>query len=591
MNRLAAAFAERPEAREHVRRTLDGAATVAAGGFAAAWLPAAAVATAEHGLVTCVVARVPGTGGTSTTALDVARAYADERLDLDALRGGFTVLLWDEGRRRGLVAADQLGVLAPVYRRSGDELLVALEVRDLLPLLSRAPGPDPRSLVRWLGSGSIDPDATLYAGVERLPGGHTLRFAHGRWSRSRYRRFEYRGTLKAPREHLEREVRDALERAVARRIDDAGSTGVLLSGGLDSAVVAATAAGSGHRLPSYSLVFPGHREVDESALIATVAAELGLQSTVVPFRGGHLLADAAAYIEEWELPPASPTLAVQLPLLRRAREAGATRLLDGQGGDELFGTPLYVLADRLVRGRLPRAWALARRIPGVPEHARSAVARRALREFGLKGALPHRAHALGRRLPGRGASWAPPWLTPAAASSYRAGWDPWAWKQAGGPRWWSGLLDSVTEQRERAGAHDYLRRRNALAGVEGGHALLQDLDLIELVLRLPPTLAFDSTYDRPLLRSAIPAVPQAIRTRTEKAFFTPLFVEAVDVHDAAEIRRLVGAENAFVREYAQPELVRRHLLDAQPGRRGEATAWALWRLAVVELWLRRLSDR
>jgi hypothetical protein len=147
----------------------------------------------------------------------------------------------------------------------------------------------------------------------------------------------------------------------------------------------------------------------------------------------------------------------------------------------------------------------------------------------------------------------------------------------------------VTEQRERAGAHEYLRRRNALAGVGGGHPLLQDLDLIELVLQLPPELAFDPMLDRPLLRTAIPAVPDVIRTRSDKAYFTPLFLEAVDVHDAAEIRRLVHAEDAAIRAYTQPELVREHLLDAAPAQRGEDRAWALWRLAVAELWLRRLA--
>ena len=575
MTRLTAVFDERNDARERVSRSLGGVTPLTAPGFAAAWRPGTTVDSARAGDVTCVVA------GPSAVADGLARDYGRDALDLRSLSGAFTVILWDDRRRRGLVATDPLGVLAPVYRRNGARLAVALEPRDLLPLLASAPGPDELALVRWLGSGSTRADETLYSGVERLPGGHVVELRAGIWSPRRYHRFRYRGTIDGSRGELEHLVRDAVGQAVEVRLGEPESTGVLLSGGLDSTVVAATAAGLRGQLPSYSLVFPEHPQVDERRLIDASAAELDLEPTLLPASGGALLPAAVSFIDEWAVPPVSPTLAIQLPLLQSARATGATRLLDGQGGDELFDTPLYLLADLLRDGRLRRAWALSHRIPGFPPERRRELARRALREFGLKGALPHGAHGRRRR-------WAPPWFAAGAASLYREGADPWAWKRLDGPRWWAALLDSLTEQRERAGAHDYLRRRNALAGVDGGHPLLQDLDLIELVLQLPPELAFDETYDRPLLRSAIPALPEAIRGRAEKAYFTPLLLEAVDVHDASELQRILTADDAAIRAYTQPDLVREHLLDPPLGRRGEQRAWGLWRLAVAELWLRSL---
>lgn len=577
MIRFAAVFGERPQARDQLARAVPGT-LVAVPGFAAAWPEGSAVYSVREGTVTCVIA------GRSGDAAALARAFAQGRVELDSLVGGFTVLLWDEGRRHGLVATDRLGLLAPVYRRDGEELALALEARDLLALLPRRPPPDDQSVAGWLGRGSIEPGATLYSGVERLPGGHVLEPGPGGWSRRRDRGFEYRGTMDASRGEIEREVRTAVEGAVAGQLDADRHPGVLLSGGLDSTVVAAAAVGSGRRLRAYSLTFPEHSEVDESSLISATAAELGLDARLVPFRGGQLLPAAADFIREWELPPASPTLAIQLPLLRTAADEGSMTLLDGQGGDELFGASPYLLADRLRQGRLPAAWTLAHRIPGVPEDARSAVARRALRKFGLEGAFPYRAHGLAARIRAREA-WAPPWLTPAAANAYRETTAGWAWKRADGPRWWAALVDSVTEQRERVGAHEYLRRRNTIAGVEGRHPLLQDESLIELALRLPPELAFDPRFDRPLLRSAMASVPEPVRHRGEKAFFTPLLLEAVERHDAPELRQLLTAKDAAIGAYTRPEGIR-ELLDVPPERRGEERAFALWRLAVVELWLR-----
>jgi hypothetical protein len=137
------------------------------------------------------------------------------------------------------------------------------------------------------------------------------------------------------------------------------------------------------------------------------------------------------------------------------------------------------------------------------------------------------------------------------------------------------------------GAHEYLRHRNAMAGVRGGHPFMQDLDLIELALRLPPELAFDPQLDRPLLRSAFAGiVPDVVRLRSEKSYFTPLFVEALRDHDQAEIRSLLTAPDAEIHAYTNADTVRRHLLDAPAARRGGRWAWPLWRLVTLECWLR-----
>ena len=56
-------------------------------------------------------------------------------------------------------------------------------------------------------------------------------------------------------------------------------------------------------------------------------------------------------------------LAFTLPLLRRAASDGVPVILDGEGGDELFGCSQYLIADRLRRGNVRGAIELARRLP------------------------------------------------------------------------------------------------------------------------------------------------------------------------------------------------------------------------------------
>lgn len=563
------------------------------GDLALAWRPGRDLAVRRSDGVVCAVAGRPqrndrGAADPDATATEIASAYARAGAAcLDGLHGAFAILVWDGGRGHGLLAVDPLGTTSIVFHQTPKRLLFALELADLLPVLDRRPPPNDSAVAQWLANGTIARDETLYSGVDRLEGGHLLELRSPGWSKRRYWQPEYIPPDQAPREEHERRLREAIGRAVARRSTGESTSGVLLSGGLDSAVVAAVAAPLVPDLRAYSLVFPAHSEVDEEALIEDVARELGIPSRRVPVRGGGMLAAALDYLREWRTPPVSPNLAVQRPLLELAAGDGATTLLDGQGGDELFGSSLYLLAD-LVRSRNPfRAVELSRRIEGIPEELRTRAARRALYEFGLKEALPGRVRSFTRRIRRPRRPVGPPWLSDAASRTLAAADDPSRWVRTDGPRWWAHLADELTAQRERAGAHEYLRHRNAMSHVCGAHPFLQDLELIQLVLRLPPELAFDRRYDRPLLRSAMNSVvPDRVRLRAEKSFFTPLFVEALSVHDHAKIRELLTASDAEIRAYARPEVVRERLLDAPAAQRGGSWAWALWRVVMLECWLR-----
>ena len=380
-------------------------------------------------------------------------------------------------------------------------------------------------------------------------------------------------------------VRGGVARAVTRSLATEQEPGILVSGGLDSGAIAALAVRSGRLLRAYSATFPESASADESALIGLLCRRLDLRATNVAFRSGSMLAEGLRYLDAFGLPSVSPNLVWQRPLLGLAAEEGATVLVDGQGGDELFGTPAYLIADRMGRGRVVSAAGLAKQLPGAGE--RRAVGS-LLREYGLRGLLPYWLH---RRLRRRGAG-SIVWLRPEAATLRASVVDAAVWKRLDGPRWWAELCDAVTSQRERAGAHDFLRHKHALCGVFGTHPLLEDSELVEAVLQLPPELAFDTSHDRPLLRAAVAGVlPEEIRLRTEKAYFSSLFSACLSGPDREPLERLLGPASAEVNAYVRPDVVRALVLDASAERRSGRWAWTAWRLALMEAWLRREADR
>jgi asparagine synthetase B (glutamine-hydrolysing) len=299
----------------------------------------------------------------------------------------------------------------------------------------------------------------------------------------------------------------------------------------------------------------------------------------MPIRDVKILPESEEYLRRWETPPASPMLGVHRPLLERIAVDGIETLLDGQGGDELFGESPFLVSDRVRGGRVRSAAHLA--VLASPHEP----VWRTFVELGWKANLPSAAHRAARSM--RPLKYAPHWLRPNAARMYVQEQDGWPWKRLDGPRWWAFLADQLTAHRERWGMHDYLRHKSALAGAEGRHPFLQDLDLIRLVLSLPPELAFDATLDRPLLRRSVAGiVPDEIRLTQRKPVFTGIFIDAMRGRDYDTVVSLLQPK-AEIFAFVRPDAVERLFRATDQERRAPTWAWTLWRLAVCEQWLQR----
>lgn len=491
---------------------------------------------------------------------------------------------------RELVRRDPLGRRPLVYTRLSGGVVWAEHEHEVVARLPATPAPDPLALKSWLEHGTLPPGRTLFEGIRRLPPGCRLLEIDGSVALDRYWRPRFAGTLAGRPEEIGEWLREEVFAAIGRAAASPGITAVRLSGGLDSAAVGAgllARPSPGGPALGLSLVFPGHPEADERELIEATGSHLGLAVEQVPFaRGTELLPAVRRHIERWLLPPASPNLFLWEPLMARAREAGVARMLDGEGGDELFGIAPELIGEMLRRGHLVRAWKLCGRIPGVGTDPSRSLRLRAMRRFGLVPLLPAgvRAHRRLRRARAEDAGS----LLGQADRVEQAQLEPDP-EPFEGPLWWRGLAAALTDV-DALDVAAQLRREQVDGGVERRHPFLFDLELVEAVLRLPPELGFDPIRDRPLLREALAGyVPEAVRHRTAKARFNPLPAEALAGPEGR--RMLVGlAEGgAPIRAYLAGAALDR-LLASVPALTG-ASQMQLWRVGIADLWLRSLAGR
>jgi asparagine synthase (glutamine-hydrolysing) len=514
----------------------------------------------------------------------LARAHARiGEAVLEGLRGDFCLVLYD-----------QMGGMPVYWQARGGATLVATDPRIALGMHPARPSPDVASLAHWVSPSGLPADRTLYAGLSRLPAGHLLRLRAGAAQPERYWTPDYGPRLGGSRAELVAGLREQLDAAVARRTPPAGGA-VLLSGGLDSSTVAAFAARqTPRRIESgYSAVFPDHPSVDETAQIDQLGDVLDLRSVRADVRSGSVIGGSLAYLERFELPPISPNLFFWIPLFERAALDGVHALLDGEGGDELFGLSPLLIADRLRHGRPLAARRLIDNVPGAGGAAPRHAVRYFMREYGIRGALPAWVQRLSRRLNGP-ARYTEPYLLEPTRHAFMTELDGLSWKQIAGPRWWSYLVDITTRGMGPAFVYEHVALRARMAGVEARHPLV-DADVIEYVLSLPPEAAWDGERSRPLMRETTAGVlPDEVRLRPNKSSFDAVFHAALAGPDLELLRTLLGGPDTRMAEFVDIPMVKRDLLD--PGAPEAATPrqeWALkvWRLATAELWLRLQEDR
>ena len=297
------------------------------------------------------------------------------------LRGMFAVALWDRRRRRLLLARDRFGIKPLYVASTPGGLAFSSELRPLLALGADATV-DIQALADFLSFGYVPGEATGLAGIRALPPGHVLTWEEGKTAEAPFVTVE-------PKRALDLEA--TIEEAVRVHLRSDVPLAVLLSGGLDSSLIASLAAqADATELRTFAVGF-GDAAFDELDHAREVARAIGSDHREVHVRPSAA-DDLPAIVASLEEPLADPS-AIPLWYVCRAAAAEVKVALAGEGGDEVFGGYSRYAWDRYAAwlSRLPTARladALERPL-GARSGGRKHVGRRAvklLRHAGLPSA-------------------------------------------------------------------------------------------------------------------------------------------------------------------------------------------------------------
>jgi Asparagine synthase/Glutamine amidotransferase domain len=285
---------------------------------------------------------------------------------LPLLRGSFTLIVWDGRTGSVLCIRDLTGSRPLFFSRAGDRTLVSASHGALLEV-GRVPADlDRVAIARWVTSWSTLPRRTFYARIARLPPGYVLRAAPAGVGIRRYwHPGDQAPTEEATPSEVFRRFEELLDQAVARSAS-ADRLGIFLSGGADSAAVAASAAfvSRVRSLPepvALSLVYPEPATNEESTQ-RSVAAALAIPHRVVPLFDavgrGRLLTASLRLTERLWMPPINPWEPGFVCLAEEGARLGCRAILTGEGGNDWFEAERLEAADLIRRLKLIALWRL-----------------------------------------------------------------------------------------------------------------------------------------------------------------------------------------------------------------------------------------
>ena len=281
----------------------------------------------------------------------------------DRLEGMFAVALWDRDDRRLVLARDGIGI-KPLYVAEDQGVVrFASEIKGIFADPAQRRELSPGGLHAFFAMGYVGPRETTFEGVHQIAPGTVVTYRDGQRTERQFWRPTRTGEITAI-DDATAEFEQLWTRVVSDQLVSDVPVGVLLSGGIDSTLVALGASRSDGRLPMFTASF-ANESFDETPLARTVADTIGtrLHSVPIDMRAdlGDLLGSVVHHYDGQSCDEAS----LALLLLSQEVKKNVTVALTGDGGDEFFaGYPTYAASKWAARlgPLLPsRAWDLVGR--------------------------------------------------------------------------------------------------------------------------------------------------------------------------------------------------------------------------------------
>ena len=267
----------------------------------------------------------------------ILHLYEEHGLDfVKHLRGMFALALWDDNKRRLVLARDRMGEKPLYICRRVDRIVFASEMKSLLEFGGVEFDLDPVAVDQYLRYGWVPDPKTPIKGVVKIPPATMLIVDIDQWQIKEYQYWSIEAApiVSGPPAQV---VRDVLEETMPLMLRADVPVGIALSGGLDSSIIAAMAARTyGERLQAFTVGYRESHVGDEREHARQLARVLKIKFHEIEISEDDVVNGFDELVRMRDEPICDPAGYGYFAVARAAREKNCPVLLQGQGADELF---------------------------------------------------------------------------------------------------------------------------------------------------------------------------------------------------------------------------------------------------------------
>ena len=225
------------------------------------------------------------------------------------------------GRRRLVIARDAFGIKPIYYRIEDGNVWFGSEIRTILAVTNANPEPDPTALNLFLRYRFTPSPYTVFKGIQKLAAGTMLVFENGGYSLNRWYRYRPEPVSSAMSDsEAQEELLEIYKRALKRHLLSDVPLGLLLSGGLDSALLLALMNLYGDSWRTFTVGYGSVFADDELADAAKTAAEFASRHTEVLLDRQTFEKSLPRVVEFMEEPVATPSVLPMFFVCESARQ-------------------------------------------------------------------------------------------------------------------------------------------------------------------------------------------------------------------------------------------------------------------------------
>jgi asparagine synthase (glutamine-hydrolysing) len=251
------------------------------------------------------------------------------------LRGMFAFAIWDDVKKLLFGARDRLGKKPFVYNKTPTSFRFGSSINAILADPDVSTSPNFHALDSYLTHQYVPSPLTAFSGISKLPAAHYLLCdAKGNLTTQRYWSPPMDLKAAASEQEIETELMRLIRESVRLRLVSDVPLGVFLSGGVDSAAVAALMASeSAGPIKSFSVGFE-EQNYNELPFARLVAERYGTDHHEIVVKPSA--ADILPLLVKHYNEPFADSSAIPTYYVSRAARAHITVALSGDGGDENF---------------------------------------------------------------------------------------------------------------------------------------------------------------------------------------------------------------------------------------------------------------